>query len=292
MKNANEIKHRLAAVKQTKQITNAMYLLSASAMRRYSTGVGYTAKYLRRLERTKCELIPLLRDKPNPLTVSMPGKKSVYFIISAEKGMCGSYNRDIADLATLELGDAKDHYIMVKGASAAYLEAKGYTVTERPEYPGNSPSMEYAADIAEKLCDLYLTGDFSEVSVIYTEYISMSAQKAVCKKLLPFDAGTEDSVSEMEHFDFLCDENEVFSNLIDHYIRGFLYSAIYEAYVCENISRMNAMRSATDNADEMVQKLNSSYNSLRQLAITSEITEIASASEHVRSTEDLFNDEN
>lgn len=285
MKNASETKRRLNAARQTRQITNAMYLLSSSAMRRYLSGVGYTAEYLRRLEQTKNELIPLLKEG-NPFIGEKPGTRSVYLIISSEKGLCGSYNRDITEVAISCLDRAYNPYIIIKGANAlSTLSAKGYFAYECPEYPGNAPSTEYADSIAESICDLYLSDGFSAVYVIYTEYVSMTYQRAVCKKLLPLGISGGDA-SKMEHFDFMHSEDEVFSNLIDHYIRGFLYSAMYESFVCENISRMNAMKSATDNADSMIDKLKATYNASRQLAITLEVCEIASATEHANSTEE------
>ena len=282
MKNASEIKHSLSAVKQTRQITNAMYLLSATEMKRYLGNIGYIVEYMERLRVLKGELLANSRDLTHPFrTSSSHSNRTAFIVISGERGMCGSYNQDIAALAEEKIKAAEKAYVIMKGSYAEELLcAKGIKADEKWEYPGNAPSIEYAADMADKLINLYLSDEIDEIDIVYTKYLSQGKQSATCDRLLPLESehtASENDETPASELEYLGSEEEVFVNLTTHYIKGFVYSAMYESFLCENISRMNAMRSATNNADEMIKDLTSKFNSIRQLAITSEITEITTA---------------
>lgn len=282
MKNIGEIKHSLNAVKQTRQITNAMYLLSVSEMKRYMKGVNYIVEYMQRLREMKRDLLRLSDATSHPFKTSYSKSgRTAYIVISAEKGMCGSYNTNIAALAEEKIRSAKDPYVIMKGSYAeTLLAAKGIYANEKWEYPGNAPSIEYAADMASKLMELYLSDDIDEVDIIYTKYISQINQSARCYKILPLSndvaEGKPDgkAISEIEFFP---SEDDVFLSLGRHYVTGIIYSAMYQSFVSEHVARMNAMKTATSNADEMIEDLTRKYNSLRQVAITNELTEITSA---------------
>lgn len=285
MKNANEIKRSLSAVKQTRQITNAMYLLSASAMRRYLGNVGYTVEYLKRLEKIKCEVIDDISSVSHPYTLAKSKGRPLYFIITADKSMCGPYNHDICAFAEKTLKKAEDPYIIMKGLCGKELfQSAGYEPDEMTSYHDSEPKIEYADETARRLCALFLSDDIASVDIIYTEYTSRQRHTPVCKRLLPLsvleDEYANDENNKTTPFSFETGRKAFFSNLIEHYIDGFVYSAMYQSFICENIARMNAMKSATNNADKMLDELRRNYNAVRQLTVTSEITELSSAAEH------------
>lgn len=289
MKNIGEIKHSLTAVKQTRQITNAMYLLSVSEMKRYMNGVIYIVEYMQRLREIKRDLLKLSHGTSHPFKTSYTSSgRSAYIVISAEKGMCGSYNANIAALAEEKIKSSKEPYIIMKGTIAqTLLAAKGIRPDEKWEYPGNAPSIKYAADMAAKLINLYLSDYIDEVDIIYTKYISQIEQSARCYKILPLsnDVAEEAGKNTVSEIEFLPSEDEVFMSLARHYVTGIVYSAMYQSFVSEQVARMNAMKSATNNADDMIRDLTHKFNSLRQVAITNELTEITSAARCADNTE-------
>lgn len=286
MKNAGELKHSLTAIKQTRQITNAMYLLSVSEMKKCLGNVSYAAEYMQRLRETKRELLSFSRDFDHPFKRSFShGGRAAYIIIAAEKSMCGSYNANIANLAEEKIKAEKNPYIIMKGSYAkTILAPRSIFPDEEWEYPGNFPKTEYAENMSDKLISLYLSDEIDAVYIIYTKYVSQLQQVAKCYRLLPlsadFFAAEKQEGSPME---FYPSADEVFFNLTRQFIEGFVYSAMYQSFVSEHVARMNAMKSATNNADEMINDLSHKLNALRQVAITNELIEISSAA---RNTED------
>ncbi len=291
MKNSSELRHSLAAVKQTRQITNAMYLLSVSEMRRCLSHISYAAEYMQTLRETKRELLAMSRDFDHPFKRSFSkGGRRVFIIIAAEKGMCGSYNANIAALAKEKILATEDPYVVIKGGYVKNMLAPaGIYPDQEWNYPGNFPKIEYAEDVADKLIELYLTDEICEVDIIYTKYLSQIEQVAKCYRLLPLSNdffSPSNDVMDHSMMDFYPSADKVFFDLTRQFIRGFVYSAMYQSFVSEHVARMNAMKSATNNADGMIRDISSKLNSLRQLAITNELIEITSAAENTAETGD------
>jgi len=283
MKNTAELKHSLSAIRQTRQITNAMYLLSVSEMKRCLPNADYAAQYMQLLRETKRDILSFSQDFDHPFKRSYThGGKVAFVVIASDKSMCGAYNQNIANLAMEQIAAVEQPYVIMKGhCLRSILSSKGVEPDEEWEYPGNFPKIEYAADMADRLIGLYLSQDTDQVNLIYTKYLSQTVQQARCYTLLPLtkDFFHPDETSQSNGMmAFHPTEDGVFYTLTRNFIQGLVYSAMYQSYVSEQIARMNAMRSATNNADKMVTELMSKLNSQRQLTITSELIEIASAS--------------
>ena len=283
MKNAAELKHSLSAIRQTRQITNAMYLLSVSEMKRCLPHVDYATQYMQLLRETKREILSFSQDFDHPFKRSYThGGHVAFVVIASDKSMCGAYNQNIASLTLEQLAATEHPYVIMKGHCLRnILSAKGVEPDEEWEYPGNFPRIEYAADMADRLIQLYLSQDIDRVNLIYTKYLSQTVQEARCYTLLPLsqDFFHPDENSQSKGLmAFHPTEDGVFYTLTRNFIQGLVYSAMYQSYVSEQIARMTAMRSATNNADKMMTELTGKLNAQRQLSITSELIEIASAS--------------
>jgi F-type H+-transporting ATPase subunit gamma len=163
------------------------------------------------------------------------------------------------------------------------LEQAGYTVDKHWYGASQNPFVHHARWITERLTDLYLDNEIDEAYVIFTRYYSQTSQVIRCMRLLPLKLEDFERINlefdEPRQIDFTPSFDEVFDTMVPQYIIGCIYAALNHASACENIARMNAMQSATKNADEMINKLSREFNAARQLSITNEITEIASASQ-------------
>jgi F-type H+-transporting ATPase subunit gamma len=161
------------------------------------------------------------------------------------------------------------------------LEKAGITVDKHWYGASQNPFVFHAREITEKLVDMYLENEIDEAYVIFTRYYSQVNQVIRCMRLLPLKledfSRIELEFDKPRQIDFTPSFDEVFDTMVPQYLIGYIYAALNHASACENIARMNAMQSATKNADEMIDKLSREFNAARQLAITNEITEIAAA---------------
>lgn len=287
MSSANEIKQHLKAVEQTRQITNAMYLLSTSRMKKAMQHVDYNLFYLQRLRATMKDI--LSKTKNNDLTnrfIEDNGKGSaVFVVVTSDKGLCGGYNSAVVKLAMEKLTEYSDYPVVISLGIAGdkMLRDKGIKPVYSWYGASQHPTLNLANQVAEKLIGLYLTDDFHEVYVVYTEFHSAAAQSPKCERLLPLlrrdflDVEREgDKTAEMI---FEPSIDVVFDQLAYQYVTGFMFDVLMQSSASENIARMNAMQSATRNADDMIKHLSTELNAARQLQITNEITEISAAVE-------------
>ncbi len=264
-----------------------MYLLSTSRMKKAMQHVDFNLFYLRRLRTTIKDI--LSKTKNNDLTnrfIEDNGKGSaVFVVITSDKGLCGGYNSAVVKLATEKLSEYDDYPIVVSLGITGDKMFRDKGIVPVYSWYGASqhPTMNLASQIAEKIIGLYLTDDFHEVYVIYTEFHSATIQEPKCVRLLPLlrrdfqDLEREgDKTAEMI---FEPSIDVVFDQLVYQYVTGFVFDILMQSAASENIARMNAMQNATKNADDMIKHLSTELNAARQLQITNEITEISAATE-------------
>ena len=287
MSSANEIKQHLKAVEQTRQITNAMYLLSSSRMKKAIQHVDFNLFYLKRLRATIKDV--LSKTKNNDLTNRFieDNKKgsAVFVVLTSDKGLCGGYNSAVVKLAMEKLSQYHDYPVVISLGIVGdkMLRDKGVIPVYSWYGASQHPTMNLAGQVAEKIIGLYSTEDYHEVYVVYTEFQSASVQVPKCERLLPLlrrdFADVEREGNKTAEMIFEPSIDVVFDQLVYQYITGFMFDVFMQSSASENIARMNAMQSATHNADEMIKHLSAELNAARQLQITNEITEISAVVE-------------
>jgi F-type H+-transporting ATPase subunit gamma len=160
---------------------------------------------------------------------------------------------------------------------------RGYGIVKNYDGASQYPSMRHAYRIAHELIDLYLYGDAADVYVLFTDYVSAADQPVVTHRLLPLKAENFERYAPAQPYEgrmtYEPSVETAYERMVMQYVQGYLYGCLCSANVCENMARMSAMQSATRNADEMLKKLETAYNTMRQLTITNELTEIAAATE-------------
>lgn len=286
MKNISELRQHLHAVEQTRQITNAMYLLSTSRMKKAMQNIDYNLTYMRRLRATMKDI--LSKTKRNAITNKYIelGKegRALFLVITSDKGLCGGYNSGVMDLALKAMRKFENPILYSLGVMGTKsFENRGI----KPDYvhygASQHPSLFLARNIAERLVEEYDSKRVSEVYVVYTEYVNSAAQRPICERILPllrrdfFDVDYEYQYTAEPIYEPSVEA--VFEHIVPQYIIGLLYDIFMQSSASENATRMNAMQNATKNADKMIERLSREINEARQLAITNEITEIAAASE-------------
>lgn len=286
MENISELKQHLRAIEQTRQISNAMYLLSTSRMKQSMQNIDYNLAYMRKLRATIKDIISKTKHNmlTDPFIELTAGGKALFFVITSDKGLCGGYNSTVFNLAMDKMREYEKPVVYSYGHKGTEMFLNhGITPDDSMYGASQRPSLYSARALGERIVELYDDCAVSEVYIVYTEYVNSAVQRPVCKRVLPLLRRDFDDVEYENKYlaDVLYepDLQTVFDRMVPQYIIGMMYDIMMQSAASENAARMTAMQNATKNADEMIAKLGAQINAARQLMITNEITEIAAAAD-------------
>ena len=284
MASATEIQDRMCSIKDTLKITNAMYMISSSKLKKSKKMLADTEPYFYTLQ---SEMSRILRHLPDMNSIyfktnaEIPERKrkAGYIVITADKGLAGSYNHNILKLAEEELEKRDDYKLFVLGELGRhYFEQKGINIDKQFHFVVQDPSLSRARRIAEDLLKLYHENQLDELYIIYTTMVNAMQEEAQVAQLLPLKK-TDFKIPvpidiPLEGLALKPSAEEVMDHIVPNYVVGFVYGALVEAFSCEQNARMMAMEGATNSAKQMLKELDIEYNRARQAAITQEITEV------------------
>ena len=276
---AKEIKTRIRSMESTKQITKAMEMVAASKLRKAQAQVLNSRPYFEILYATINDIVDANRDFSSPYLTQRPVKKSVYVVIAGDRGLAGGYNSNVLKLAYAEMAD-KDAVVLPIGKKTVdFFGSRNVEMMTTAYKSAETVSVGDCFSLAKQLCKAYLAGQIDEISIAYTNFVSVLSQTPATLRLLPLQrkiTGREGTVST----DILYEpgSTEVFESIVPEYLGGIIYGALCESRAAEQAARRTAMDSATQNADEMIADLSLKFNRARQAAITQEITEIVAGS--------------
>ena len=296
MANIREIQDRIKSINDTKKITNAMYLISSSKLKRAKKSLSDTEPYFFALQSSIAKILEhtdstQVRQKyfEEGMTKPEAERKKAYIVVTADKGLAGAYNHNVIKIAEKEIEKHPNSKIYIIGqVGMHYFEHRNVEFSHSFKYTIQNPTLSRARSIAETLLDSYLRDKVDEVYIIYTKMINSMSSEAEMLKLLPMDNGdfkTDEllETGERTEYEFMPSSDVVFDTIVPNWLSGLVYGALVEAYCSEQNSRMMAMQSSTDNANEMLRDLNVVYNRVRQAAITQEITEVISGAKAQKS---------
>ena len=274
-----EIKNRIRSMESTKQITKAMEMVAASKLRRAQAQVVSSRPYFEILFSTINEIVDSNRDFSSPYLCKREVKKTAYIVIAGDRGLAGGYNNNVFKMVMSEIKD-KDVQVLPIGKKAVdYFRSHNVPVLTTNYATAEDVSIGDCFSVAKNLCKRYLSGEFDEIHVAYTNFVSVLSQTPSTLRLLPLlrhETGKEGTMQSDMLYE--PDATEVFEAIIPEYLGGVLYGALCESRASEQAARRTAMDSASQNADEMIADLSLQFNRARQAAITQEITEIVAGS--------------
>lgn len=286
MANTKDLKDRIRSVRDTQKITNAMYLIASTKMRKAKSELDKTRPYF---DAIKSEIKRIFR--------TVKDVKSCYFypddgepvlngtfaclVITADKGLAGMYNQHVLKEAEKMLAEHPDTKLFVVGEyGRQYFSRHGIPIERSFLYTAQNPTMQRAREISELLLELFEAGSVQKIFVIYTDMMNGMTEVAKTERLLPFHrkvfASGMNEKQVKTPFEFTPSVGEVLDNIIPSYVSGYIYSALVDSFCSEQNARMSAMSAAGQNADKILSSLSLEYNRLRQAAITQEMTEISS----------------
>ncbi|WP_350343524.1 ATP synthase F1 subunit gamma [Proteinivorax tanatarense] len=276
MQGIRDIKRRIKTVKNTQQITKAMEMVAASKLRKAQSLAYATRPYEKSLKELAGRVLTAGGDVQHKLLQPSQEGKPGYILITADRGLCGGYNTNVIKKA---LTIDKDNCYMIavgkKGKEA--LKRQDYNIVAEFTDIGDLPSYNQARSIFETASQLLEQGVFSELNIIYTEFINAMQQNVVLDKLIPVENNENDGKDNVYLYE--PSAQQVLDTLIPKYLTGRIYRSLVESKASEHGARMTAMGSATDNASDMIHELTLSFNKARQASITQELIEIVSGAQ-------------
>ena len=284
MANAKEIQERMSSINDTLKITNAMYMISSSKLKKSKKMLQDTEPYFYELQTQMSRILRHVPDiESKYFEKSRDEKKDPkvgYIVITADKGLAGSYNHNILKIAEEELVKHPKRQLYVLGeVGRHYFEERGIEINKQFHYTIQNPTLNRARNISEELLEGYRQGDFDEIYIIYTSMVNAMQEEAEILQLLPLKKADFHNVEipldvRREELALRPSADAVMNRIVPDYVVGFVYGALVESFSCEQNARMMAMEAATNSAKDMLHELDIMYNRARQAAITQEITEV------------------
>jgi F-type H+-transporting ATPase subunit gamma len=218
--------------------------------------------------------------------------KVAYVAITADRGLAGAYNSNVIRATERDLkaeqAKGRDYSLILLGRKAeSYFRFRGYDIASSFTGMSEQPAYEDARQVAEAIANPFLEGDVQLVKLVYTQFLSASSQKVVVRQFMPLDAealaeAAEGSEGPQAVYEFEPEPGEILSKLLPRYVEARLFAAMLESAASEHAARQRAMKSATENAEELIVKLSRIMNRARQDSITTEIMEIVGGAEALR----------
>ncbi len=293
MESMREIRSRMLSVRKTMKITNAMYLMASSKMKKARRKLAASEPYFIKLQKTITEILSHthipdmkyfdVKKIPEALT------KRCHIVITSDRGLAGAYNHNVIRLTEARLGGAakrnpqNDRLLFIGYAAHNYFKRRPRLAELDSEhsYSAVEPTLFRARAVAEYVVGEFLAGRLNEIYVVYTKMRGALSAEAEIIKLLPLsrDMFPYDNVDDAERsaaYEELYEPSPeaVLDQIVPNYVKGLIYGAMIEAYASEQSARMTAMDNATENAKEIADKLSLQYNRMRQSAITAELMDV------------------
>ncbi len=277
MASMRDIKRRRNSIASTQQITKAMKLVSTVKLQKTKARAERSKPYFDKMYRTVASMLARSGTISHPYLNPQPSAKKAVILITSNRGLAGGYNSNVIKTVTGSGLKAEDLVLFAVGNKGKeYFQRRNYRIENEYHEAIENPIFSDAKEICDDVLRLYLSGEVGEIYLAYTYFKNTVVHEPQLLKLLPVEVPEEDIESARSNtlMNYEPREEEALEIIIPKYMTSILYGALVEAVASENGARMQAMDSATSNAEEMIGKLTLQYNRARQGSITQELTEI------------------
>jgi F-type H+-transporting ATPase subunit gamma len=286
-----KLRRRIKSVQSTKKITRAMEMIAASRIVKAQQRVAAARPYSEQITEVLRQLAAAGVGLDHPLLKERDVNTIGYVVLAADRGLAGAYNTSVLRTADRALqgdqADGKDYSLSLGGRKAeGYFRYRGFRIDEAHSGYTEQPSYEDARRVADGMMKRYEEGDVDQVQLVYTRFLSAGSQKVTNTRLLPLEKETIEDLGEADgpqaDYEFEPSAEGILELLLPRYVEARVYAAMLDAAASEHAARQRAMKSATDNAEEMVKSLGIQANKIRQAGITTEIMEVVGGAEALR----------
>ena len=279
MANLKDIRNKIKSVKSIQQVTKAMKMVAAAKLRKSQENMEKARPYSGSMQETINSILPDINRGLLPILDNRPIKKSLFIVVSADRGMAGGFNANVIKRTESEINTfGKDNSELICIGKKAYdhFKVRDYNMVKHYVDFWNDLKFNSAKSIGDDIVERYRNKEIDSVHFIYNEFKSVASQIVRSKKLFPLEYHEIDSDKSTDSKVFMPSKDEIVRTLIPKYINVQIWQYFLESNASEQAARMLAMENATENAGEMISDLSLEYNKARQAAITTEIIEIVS----------------
>ena len=282
MASLQDIRRRIKSVKSIQQITNAMNMVATSRLRKAKEAAVANKPYADKMAQVVSDIAANAGDFTHPLLEARQEGKKLILVMASDKGLAGAYASNVFKEAVAGIEDKSNTEIVAVGRKTdAFFRNRDYEVAKSYIGISERPSYDNAKEIAVDLISRFVSGEVKEISMVYTRFVSAISCVPETVQLLPFGNLAGQGGTHAEYI-YEPDAQSVLGYMLPQYLVTTIYAALLQAAASELSSRMNAMSNATDNAQELIAKLDLHYNKVRQAGITREITEIVGGAEALK----------
>lgn len=295
MAGLKEVRIRIASVKSTQQITNAMKMVAASKLRRAQTAIVKLRPYAAKLREILQNLSASIGDSDESVySQERKPEKILILVVTSNRGLCGGFNSNVIKAANnllttdyaLQLEQNNVSFITIGRKGSEFFRKRKFNVVESRDELFDKLTFDNVAPLAEALMKAFADKKYDRIDIVYNQFKNAATQRLVVEQFLPIApqpqvAGTPAVKAEADYI-FEPDKETIVRELIPKTLRIQIFKALLDSFASEQGARMTAMQKATDNAKDLLKALNISYNKARQAAITNEILEIVSGAEALK----------
>ncbi|MDX9706114.1 MAG: F0F1 ATP synthase subunit gamma [Azospira sp.] len=282
MPSGKEIRNKIKSVENTRKITKAMEMVAASKMRKAQERMRAARPYGEKVRRVAANLSHALTEYRHAfLTVREPVKKVGLIVVTSDKGLCGGLNSNVLRLSLGKMKEwdaagVKFQATAIGNKGLGFLQRAGAEVVSQVTALGDTPHLEKLIGPIKVQLDAFIRGDIDRLFIVYTRFINTMKQEPVVEQLLPLCGDAVGQPTKGWDYIYEPDVTSVIDDLLVRYIEALVYQSVAENMASEQSARMVAMKSASDNAKNVIGELKLVYNKARQAAITKELSEIVS----------------
>jgi F-type H+-transporting ATPase subunit gamma len=292
MANLKDIRVRINSVKTTRQVTSAMKMVSAAKLKKAHDDVAHIHPYVEKLSGIIYDLVnSSAEDIKTELTSSREPDNVLIVAIASNRGLCGAFNSNVVkkteelikDKFSAQYKNSSLTIIAIGKIAQKMLNQHGYKVAKEYNDFYNDPSFALASTIADSFISDFTDKKYDRVVIVYNEFINAVVQEIRAEQLLPLEMPVNKDVVHNYDYIFEPDINTIVKSIIPEALKTLFYKMLLDSQASEHGARMTSMHKATDNATDLINDLNREYNKARQGAITTEILEIVSGAEALKS---------
>jgi F-type H+-transporting ATPase subunit gamma len=286
MASLRDIRKRIASVKNTQKITNAMKMVSAAKLRRAEEAIKAARPFSDKMRDVLMSLAARTNPTVHPFLEIREPKKALLILITADRGLCGAFNaslnrRSEAFIKEMAAKGVQVDLLTVGRKGNDYFRRRQVHIAEKFSNVMNNVSYELAGNIVAAATDKFISGEYEEVYVLYNRFKTAVTQILTLKKLLPITPAEEGWKKRREYL-YEPSEDELLREILPRYIQVQIFTGLLDSVASEHGARMSAMEAATTNAEEMIYRLTLKLNRLRQESITTELMEIVGGAEALK----------
>lgn len=279
MANEKEIRTQIRSIENTQKITRAMEMVAGSKMRKAQDRMQHARPYAEKMRNVISHVAAANSEYKHPFLISREVKRAGVIVVSTDRGLCGGLNtnefrRVVGRLDEWRGQGIEADFCVIGNKAAMFFKRFGVKILAQATHLGDRPAIEDLIGTIKVMLDAYTEGEIDSLYLVYNHFVNSMTQKPVIERLLPREPSNDEQVKHYWDYIYEPDAKNVLDNLLTRYIESLIYQGVVENVACEQAARMVAMKSATDNAGELIDDLKLIYNKARQASITQELSEI------------------